>query len=54
MQIGFSLHNNWGIEDVQVLIEVASRAEALGFASVWVHDHVFNAGHVFTCIGRKP
>src|SRR5262245_29270325 len=54
MQIGFSLHNNWGIEDVQALIELASRAEALGFASVWVHDHVFNAGHVFTRIGRKP
>lgn len=54
MQIGFSLHNNWGVEDVQALIELASRAEALGFASVWVHDHVFNAGHVFTRIGRKP
>jgi probable F420-dependent oxidoreductase len=54
MQIGFSLHNNWGVEDVQALIELACRAEALGFASVWVHDHVFNAGHVFTRIGRKP
>jgi hypothetical protein len=54
MQIGFSLHNNGGVEDVQALVELASRAEALGFASVWVHDHVFNAGHVFTRIGRKP
>jgi probable F420-dependent oxidoreductase len=54
MQIGFSLHNNWGVEDVQALIELACRAEALGFASVWVHDHVFNAGHVLTRIGRKP
>jgi probable F420-dependent oxidoreductase len=54
MRIGFSLHNNWGVEDVQALIELACRAEALGFASVWVHDHVFNAGHVFTRIGRKP
>ena len=54
MQIGISLHNNWGIEDVQALVQLASRAEALGFDSVWVHDHVFNAGHVFTRIGRKP
>jgi probable F420-dependent oxidoreductase len=54
MRIGFSLHNNWGVEDVQALIELACRTEALGFASVWVHDHVFNAGHVFTRIGRKP
>jgi probable F420-dependent oxidoreductase len=54
MQIGFSLHNNWGVEDVQAIIRLASRAEVLGFASVWVHDHVFNAGHVFNRIGSKP
>jgi probable F420-dependent oxidoreductase len=54
MQIGISLHNNWGIEDVQAIVQLASRAEALGFASVWVHDHVFNAGHVFHRIGGKP
>jgi len=54
MQIGLSLFNNWGIEDVQALVQLASRAEALGFASVWVHDHVFNAGHVFRRIGHKP
>jgi probable F420-dependent oxidoreductase len=54
MQIGISLHNNWGIEDVQAIVQLASQAEALGFASVWVHDHVFNAGHVFRRIGDKP
>jgi probable F420-dependent oxidoreductase len=54
MQIGISLHNNWGIDDVQALVQLAVRAEALGFASVWVHDHVFNAGHVFRRIGYKP
>jgi probable F420-dependent oxidoreductase len=54
MQIGISLYNNWGIEDVQAVVQLASRAEALGFASVWVHDHVFNAGHVFRRIGDKP
>jgi hypothetical protein len=54
MQIGISLQNNWGIEDVQSLIQLATRAEALGFASVWVHDHVFNAGHVFHRIGGNP
>jgi probable F420-dependent oxidoreductase len=54
MHIGISLHNNWGIEDVQAVVELATRAEALGFASVWVHDHVFNAGHVFRRIGYRP
>ena len=54
MRIGFSLLNNWGIEDVQALVGLASRADELGFDSVWVHDHVFNVGHVFDRIGGKP
>jgi probable F420-dependent oxidoreductase len=54
MQIGISLHNNWGVEDVQAIVQLATRAEALGFASVWVHDHVFNAGHVLRRIGDRP
>ena len=54
MRIGFSLLNNWGIEDAQALVGLACRAEELGFDSVWVHDHVFNVGHVFDRIGDKP
>ena len=54
MRIGFSLLNNWGIADAQALVELAVRAEELGFDSVWVHDHVFNVGHVFDRIGGKP
>jgi probable F420-dependent oxidoreductase len=54
MKIGFSLLNNQGIEDAQALVDLAVRAEELGFHSVWVHDHVFNVGHVFDRIGGKP
>lgn len=54
MQIGISLQNNWGIEDVRSIIQLARRAEELRFASVWVHDHVCNAAHVFNRIGDKP
>ena len=54
MRIGFSLLNNWGIEDARALVGLATRAEELGFDSVWVHDHVFNVGHVFDRIGGKP
>ena len=54
MKLGFSLLNNWGIEDAQALVGLASRAEELGFDSVWVHDHVFNVGHVFDRIGGRP
>jgi probable F420-dependent oxidoreductase len=54
MKIGFSLLNNWGIEDVQALVGLAERAEELGFESVWTHDHVFNVGHVLDRIGGRP
>jgi probable F420-dependent oxidoreductase len=54
MKIGFSLHNNQGIDDAQALVGLAVRAEALGFDSVWVHDHVFNVGHVLERIGGRP
>ena len=54
MKIGVSLLNNWGIDDAQALVGLATRAEELGFDSVWVHDHVFNVGHVFDRIGGKP
>ena len=54
MRLGVSLLNNWGIEDAQALVGLASRAEELGFDSVWVHDHVFNVGHVFDRIGGRP
>jgi probable F420-dependent oxidoreductase len=54
MRIGVSLLNNWGIEDVQALVGLASEAEELGFDSVWAHDHVFNVAHVFDRIGGKP
>jgi probable F420-dependent oxidoreductase len=54
MKLGFSLLNNWGIEDVHALVDLAVRAEELGLDSVWVHDHVFNVGHVFERIGGRP
>lgn len=54
MRIGISLFNNQGIQDVQALVSLAEQAEALGFDSVWVHDHVFNVGHVYERIGDQP
>ena len=54
MRIGFSLLNNWGFDDPQPLVDLAVRAEELGIDSVWVHDHVFNVGHVLDRIGGRP
>ena len=54
MKVGFSLSNNQGIEDVQQVLELASRAEELGFESVWTAEHVFNVSYVKDRIGDKP
>jgi probable F420-dependent oxidoreductase len=54
VQFGFSLSNNQGIEDVQSIIRLATRAEALGFDSVWASDHVFNVSYVYERIGDRP
>ena len=54
MKIGFSLSNNQGIEDVQEILRLATRAEELGFDSVWVSDHVFNVSYVQERIGNRP
>jgi alkanesulfonate monooxygenase SsuD/methylene tetrahydromethanopterin reductase-like flavin-dependent oxidoreductase (luciferase family) len=54
MKFGFSLSNNQGIEDVQSIIRLATRAEALGFDSVWASDHVFNVSYVYERIGDGP
>jgi probable F420-dependent oxidoreductase len=54
MKFGVSLSNNQGIEDVQAIVRLATRAEALGFDSVWASDHVFNVSYVYERIGDRP
>jgi probable F420-dependent oxidoreductase len=54
MKIGLSLSNNQGIEEVQDIVQLAVRAEALGLDSVWASDHVFNVGYVRERIGNRP
>jgi probable F420-dependent oxidoreductase len=54
MKISVSLPNNWGVEDVQAIFKLADRAEALGFDSVWVAEHVFNVSYVYNRIGNRP
>ena len=54
MKIGFSLSNNQGIEDVREVLDLATRAEELGFDSVWASEHVFNVSYVQERIGNRP
>ena len=54
MKIGICIPNHWGVEDVQSIFQLATRAEELGFDSVWVSEHIFNVSYVFDRIGDKP
>lgn len=54
MKIGLSLPNNWGLEDPTALVELAVLADELGFASLWVSEHILNISYVEKRIGNKP
>jgi len=54
LKIAYSLSNNQGMEDIQAVIDLAVRAEELGFDSVWASEHVFNVSYVYDRIGDKP
>ena len=53
MKFGFSLSNDQGIEDVQSNFQLATRAEELGFDSVWASEHVFSTSYIFERIGNR-
>jgi hypothetical protein len=47
LKFGFSFSNNQGIEDVQTIVCLATRAEEPSFDSVRASDRVFNVSYVF-------
>ena len=54
MNFGFILPHNWGLEDPDDVIDLAVRAEELGFDSVWVNHHVLNVGYIRDRLDDKP
>jgi probable F420-dependent oxidoreductase len=54
MRFGFVLPNNWGLDDVGAVVELARRAEDAGFDSVWVNHHLLNVGYVGERLGERP
>jgi probable F420-dependent oxidoreductase len=54
MRFGFTLPNNWGIDDVGGVVDLAVRAEDAGFASVWVNHHLLNVGYVADRLDQRP
>jgi probable F420-dependent oxidoreductase len=54
MRFGFVLPNNWGVDDVGAVVDLARRAENAGFDSVWVNHHLLNVGYVGERLGERP
>ena len=54
MKVGFGIPNNQGVEDPNDLVTLAVTAERLGYASVWVREHLFHSTYVAERLGNKP
>ena len=54
MKAGWGIPNNWGGDDPKELIDIAVKAEALGFGSVWVREHLFHASYVADRLYDRP
>jgi len=54
MKFGFIIPHNYGLDDPQDVVDVALRAEVMGFDSVWVNHHVLHAGYILDRLGDKP
>ena len=54
MQLGYSVPNNQGVDAVGDLVVLAVEAEALGYNSVWVSEHLFHAEYVAKRLGDRP
>ena len=54
MQFGVTIPNNWGVADPQEVLALGPVAEELGYDSVWVMDHLFNAGYIRERLEDRP
>ena len=54
MKYGFTVPNNFGVDDPAEVVGLAVEAEELGFDSVWVNHHVLNVGYVWDRLGERP
>ena len=54
MKFGYAIPNNQGVEKVTDLVNLAREAEALGYHSVWVSEHLFNTAYVAKRLGNRP
>jgi probable F420-dependent oxidoreductase len=53
-QFGVTIPNNWGVSDPQEVLRLGPEAEQQGYDSIWVMDHLFNAGYIRERLEDKP
>ena len=54
MKFGYVTPQNWGIEDPQDVVDLAVKAEELGYNSVWVNHHILNVGYIHDRLEDRP
>ena len=53
-QFGVTIPNNWGVSNPQEVLSLGPEAEQMGFDSIWVMDHLFNAGYIRERLEDRP
>jgi probable F420-dependent oxidoreductase len=54
LRFGVTIPNNWGIADPGQVLAMGPLAEALGYDSVWVMDHLLNSGYIRERLDGRP
>ena len=54
MKFGYVTPQNWGVENPQDVVDLALRAEELGYDSVWVNHHILNVGYIYDRLEDRP
>src|SRR5262245_17954534 len=54
VKTGVTIPNNWGIDDPRQVLALGPLAEALGYDSIWVMDHLLNCGYIRERLDDRP
>ena len=54
MKFGFVIPHNWGLENPQDVLDIATGAEERGFDTVWVNHHILTSGYILDRLDDRP